>query len=59
MEKIKVNYKSRNFDFYIHDTKNIIHWLVKPDNTHLSTYGCIGTNAYGQMWYDKKIYNKK
>lgn len=39
--------------------ENIIHWLVKPDNTHLSTYDCIGTNEYGQMWYDKKIYNKK
>jgi len=36
-----------------------LHWLYKPHGYVLETFKCVGTNAYGQMWEEKRVFKNK
>jgi hypothetical protein len=36
--------------------QDVMHWLYKPNDYVLETFKCVGTNSYGQMWSERRMY---
>jgi mannosyltransferase OCH1-like enzyme len=37
--------------------KDTIHWMHKPEKIQLWELGCVGTNTYKEMWFDRKVFS--